>query len=374
MNKAGLFTFTLICILGLVPLSEKLFSSEKWKDLPKANFKWRAIYVHPYSFEMDDETIKKVVQNIDRMGFNAILFYTKVRGVYYNSSIAEKDPKAGDFDPLRAVIREAKKRRIAVYPVVCVFWEMSPTGGASKFLRQHPECLLINKYQRAKGELDWRQHQYIWANPDREKVRQYEKNIIKEIIENYDVDGISLDYIRYSDDYASFSDYSIKKRREFAQKNPHLSETEVIEKFSEMMLVNFVNEVRELLDFVSPKLKLHAYTHPLCAYKFPLGYHSRRASRGLNDVFQSLDYVYKEAKSLVWTQTNIRRETEPAPMIDFRDDKSSERIATEIRIVGSTGARSIAAFCAHMLLDKQGQPEKLDVTRTIAEEFGKQWK
>lgn len=372
MSKANLFTFALTCTLGLVSLSEKLFSSEKWQNPPKLNFKWRAIYVHPYSFQMDDETTGKVVKNIDEMGFNTILFYTKVRGVYYNSSIAEKDPKAGDFDPLRAVIREAKKRGIAIYPVVCVFWEMSPTGGASKFLRQHPEYLLINKSQRTKGELDWRQHQYIWANPDREEVRQHEKNIIKEIIENYDVDGMSLDYIRYSDDYASFSDYSIKKRREFTQKNPQLSETEVIENFSEMMLVSFVNEVRELLDSVNPKLKLHAYTHPVCAYKFPLDYHSRRASRGLNDVFQNLGYVYKEAKTLVWTQASVRKETEPAPMIDFRDNKSPERVVTEIRIVGSTGANAIAAFCANMLLDRGGQPKKLDVMGTIAVEFGKE--
>jgi len=42
--------------------------------------------------------------------------------------------------------------------------------------------------------------------------------------------------------------------------------------------------------------------------------------------------------------------------------------------MGSTGARSIAAFCAYMLLDKQGQPKRLAVMRTIAEEFGKQWK
>jgi len=34
MSKANLFTFVLACALGLVSLSEKLFSSENWQNPP----------------------------------------------------------------------------------------------------------------------------------------------------------------------------------------------------------------------------------------------------------------------------------------------------------------------------------------------------
>jgi uncharacterized lipoprotein YddW (UPF0748 family) len=47
-----------------------------------------------------------------------------------------------------------------------------------------------------------------FVNPLYPEVRDYELNIIKEIVTNYDVDGIVLDRARYSNIYADFSDLS----------------------------------------------------------------------------------------------------------------------------------------------------------------------
>ena len=55
-------------------------------------------------------------------------------------------------------------------------------------------------------------HQAIFVNPLHPEARQYALSIIKEICENYSVDGIVLDRMRYPNLYSDFSDLS---RQEF---------------------------------------------------------------------------------------------------------------------------------------------------------------
>lgn len=47
-----------------------------------------------------------------------------------------------------------------------------------------------------------------FVNPAHPEVREYELGLIRELITNYDIDGITLDYARYSNVYADFSDLS----------------------------------------------------------------------------------------------------------------------------------------------------------------------
>jgi uncharacterized lipoprotein YddW (UPF0748 family) len=54
-----------------------------------------------------------------------------------------------------------------------------------------------------------------FVNPIREDVQNYELGIIKELVTNYDVDGIVLDRARYNNIYADFSDLSRSKFEEY---------------------------------------------------------------------------------------------------------------------------------------------------------------
>ncbi len=47
-----------------------------------------------------------------------------------------------------------------------------------------------------------------FVNPAQPAVQERALNIIKEIVTKYNVDGLILDYARYADIYADFSDYS----------------------------------------------------------------------------------------------------------------------------------------------------------------------
>ena len=56
-----------------------------------------------------------------------------------------------------------------------------------------------------------RREESVFVNPIHEEVRLHELSIVKEIVENYDVDGFVLDRCRYPNVYGDFSDLSRKK-------------------------------------------------------------------------------------------------------------------------------------------------------------------
>lgn len=55
----------------------------------------------------------------------------------------------------------------------------------------------------------------VFVNPVRDDVQQYEADIIKEVVENYDIDGIVLDRVRFIGLAADFSEYTKDKFEEF---------------------------------------------------------------------------------------------------------------------------------------------------------------
>ena len=88
----------------------------------------------------------------------------------------------------------------------------------SRFYEEHPE------YRIGPDPRDWYQHVLNWAIPE---VREHKFAFIKEICENYDVDGFELDFMRF------FSYFQLDKTTS--------------EKRAQIM-TEFVAKVRELLD------------------------------------------------------------------------------------------------------------------------------
>ena len=90
-----------------------------------------------------------------------------------------------DFDPLRILIETARQRGLGVYPWICA----NVDGGRkpSPFLEAHPDWCMVNSRGERAG----------WFDPSCAEARRYIAATVREIAENYDIDGISLDYVRY---------------------------------------------------------------------------------------------------------------------------------------------------------------------------------
>src|SRR5690625_1330490 len=144
--------------------------------------------------------IDQLINDAQNANFNAIFPQVRKRGDAYYESLHE--PKATDinanFDPLAYLIQKAHAANppievhawIVAYPI----WSnqaASPTQPNHVF-NQHPEWLSENR----SGAI-WDGEIYQ-LDPGHPEVQQHLYDISMDILSNYDVDGLQLDYIRYS--------------------------------------------------------------------------------------------------------------------------------------------------------------------------------
>ena len=153
-----------------------------------------------------------ILDNYKKANINTVIFQTRVRAaVMYPSKIepwelsltgtAGRNP---GYDPLAFCIDECHKRGMELHAwVVCI-----PIGttqrqkgyGAASITKQHKELVKTAK----NGEM--------FMIPGKPQTATYIAGICREIAENYDIDGISLDYIRYPESVYKFSDDELYPR------------------------------------------------------------------------------------------------------------------------------------------------------------------
>jgi len=148
----------------------------------------RGVWMHP-GFFGSDKTIatEKRQTTLDayaQAGINTLFILVKNTSghLYYNSEIGVRD-KVYDWDFFALFLNEAEKRNMQVHPWFCVFPETAMLGEIGR----HPEWLITN----AKREM------VAVANPALPAVRAYEKSLILELAQKYDVAWVHLDYVRY---------------------------------------------------------------------------------------------------------------------------------------------------------------------------------
>ncbi len=111
---------------------------------------------------------------------------------YYDSKIMPHTKKP--FDAFKVVIEAAHKRGMQVHPWFVVnadgFSEFSPITAA------HPDWCMMDKNGK----------RIAWLDPSCPEARQYIVSIVKEIAANYDIDGLSLDYLRYAETKTCYCD------------------------------------------------------------------------------------------------------------------------------------------------------------------------
>lgn len=122
--------------------------------------------------------------------------------VNWDSRVAPED-MIGDRSYMERIVKYAHAEGLKVYPVACVCTE----GGdkeANALLKRKPSWAFFFEGGR-KGYIDF-------GNPE---ARVYEVALIKELVTTYDVDGLSLDYMRAPNRVG----YSDSGRTHFLRKN-----------------------------------------------------------------------------------------------------------------------------------------------------------
>jgi uncharacterized lipoprotein YddW (UPF0748 family) len=147
----------------------------------------RGIWLHPGQFktpELCDQFVKRMVSARINVAY-PLVWYWGGRA-YCRSEIcptAEDVPEG--FDPLGYLIEQCHKNGIQVH-----VWFVNGEYGRndlSHVFSKHPDWRLMPQ----PGEYAW------WYDLGKPEVREFEANIMLEVLKRYDVDGLHFDYIRY---------------------------------------------------------------------------------------------------------------------------------------------------------------------------------
>ncbi len=339
------------------------------KDIKPCQFKHKILYgPGELSLIMTPAASKVFFQDMNSMGINIIMPVAIMDGeAFYKSRVLPVNQliKETGIDYLGLLCQEGKNNNVAVYAAVFPFHE----NKHSEFLKDNPDCLEITEVEYKAGL----KPVTTSLCPDNPKVRKRLVAAVKELLEKYpDMAGISLDYIRYRDDKACFCPYSREAHAAYAAKNSNLTETQAVSEFCENSIVSLVKEIRQEMDEVRKSSGIYAYTHPSYANKFPLNIHAKRASCAVmsDPSFKTPEQTYYAALNLVRGASRFYKNTEAAPMADFARGKSVDQLRNEIRIIGKSGAKSIALWSYEAFFgENMAMPQDAHI-KMISEELG----
>lgn len=183
----------------------------------------RAIYAYPPTDVKNDSSAKVLVENCSRANIHYIILLVKDPAgmIYFHSKKFQEaiNPKFENFDALAAVVREAHKKGIKVHAWFCDFVD-------NFAFKKHPEWAVRNPEGKTTAESEYlgggKKYSTVWMCPARRPgyADQWLIPMMVEAAQNYDVDGIHHDYVRYPGDVAPdsycFDDYCLEHIPQYA--------------------------------------------------------------------------------------------------------------------------------------------------------------
>jgi len=193
------------------------------------------------------ESVRTMVRTVAGAGFDTVLLQVRGRGeVYYESAIEPRssDVKPG-FDPLALAVELGHEAGLSVHAWVNVNLVASPVTlprSSTHVLRRHPEWLMVPRAlatqlaganPRSEAFLTtlarWTRRESasvegLYLSPVTTDGQAYSVSVIRELVENYALDGVHLDYIRYPDETFDYSPAALAEFR--ASRLPLTSEDE----------------------------------------------------------------------------------------------------------------------------------------------------
>ncbi|MBR6978674.1 MAG: family 10 glycosylhydrolase [Prevotella sp.] len=278
---------------SLILLAFCLSALTSWGQFPK--YEVRAVWLTtlksldwpsvkattPESIERQKQQLRTILDQLGRTHVNTVLLQTRIRAttIYpsqyepWDACLTGKGGRSPGYDPLQFAIDECHKRGMELHAWVVAI----PVGkwndiGCKQLRERYPKMLM------KLGDEGY-------MNPENAQTGQYIAKICREIVENYDVDGIHLDYIRYPENM------KLRVSRDQGRES----------------ITNIVRSIHNSIKDVKPWVKLS------CS---PIGKYSdltRHSSRGWN----AYDKVCQDAQG--WLREGLMDQL--YPMMYFKDDQ-----------------------------------------------------
>jgi len=225
------------------------------------------------------EGLKAKIQKLHKAGINIVYFETVNAGFpIYPSKIVKHNPMVNGWDPLKVAIEEGHKQGMEVHAWV---WCFAVGNKRHNALINQPDDyagpilteagMMSEALRNREGGLSVDSHQHeFWLSPASPKAREFLINLYKEIVTNYDVDGLQLDYIRYPFQTAgNRMGFEAAGREHFAQATGKSLDSmddytsRVWTAWKTYQVTSFVQQVSTSLKKIKPELKLSAAVFPM---------------------------------------------------------------------------------------------------------------
>jgi uncharacterized lipoprotein YddW (UPF0748 family) len=189
MKKMMLILMALLLTVGALPAQE-------------TNTEFRATWVITWHLISANQTVEQgkarirtILDNHVAANMNAVVWHVRQGGTaYYDSDYEPWGSYAGGsypgFDPLEYAVEEAHKRGLEVHAWFNVFQASSTVSGAPA--AEHPEWVC-----RDQDGIAMTSSRAL--SPGMAAVREYTRDVAMEVVNNYDVDGLHFDYVRWNE-------------------------------------------------------------------------------------------------------------------------------------------------------------------------------
>lgn len=228
-NRNGVLMRFIKIVLSLIFFTMALLSGANNQEFRAT---WVVTWHHSLSSGTVDERkelIRGILDNHQKANMNAVLWQVRQSGTaYYPSSyepwgyyVGYSDP---GFDPLAYAVEEAHKRGLELHAWFNVFNTSSTISGAPA--EKHPEWICRDQSGNSMTSS-------ISVSPGMANVRDYTIDVAMEIVRNYDIDGLHLDYVRWNEYTSSGKSQALARQNEQVETPDGFASPEVIEEMNE---------------------------------------------------------------------------------------------------------------------------------------------
>lgn len=255
---------------------------------PRAGEETRAIWVVRHALTTPGR-VDKIVDLATQVNANTLLVQVRGRGdAYYNSDLAppaaDLEAAPRDFDPLSRICAKAHAQGLEVHAWINVYlvWSAGePPRAALHVVNAHPDWISVRSDGRRLAEMVPEEFQEekvegMYLAPGNPDVKRHIRDLVREIVSRYPVDGIHLDYIRYPEPTVGYDVHTRTQfEREFGVDPMELErpDSEFIDligadripdlrsrwiQWKREQITNLVRDLRHDLDLTGRKIKLTA--------------------------------------------------------------------------------------------------------------------
>lgn len=220
------FFFLLLMILIVEMAPRVLAQSENlvFAEQPEG----RALWVTRWEYRTEAR-VREIIRDAKDAHLNIILF--QVRGqadaFYFSNYEPWSDILGGSypgFDPLAVAIDEAHRNGLELHAYLNTFpvWTgTSPPSSPNHIYNSHPEWIMVNS---SGIPMDPAAAGYATGSPGIPEFTDHVFNVFMDVLENYDVDGLHMDYIRYPGTSYSYDSTSVARfKQETGLSSPYVS-------------------------------------------------------------------------------------------------------------------------------------------------------